>query len=258
MTTDQILYFSAAFSALCAFCFFLGRLSLTPKLKALKKEHEENLTKQLAVAASSELKKLQLIEERAEKLHKGQICSLEQQIKSLLEEKEELEQQLKIERGRVTTEFRLSRQLEEHREEIISLKKDRDELKKISRRAELRASKEFALAQEMEELRAENISIREQRDKVRSLYKQMKKSYNRRNKEIYELRSESESKELRRQNANLCHVANRHATRINVLNNVIARMFEECEIYFDGDELTRETIEEWMQEAKQSLGQEAA
>ena len=110
------------------------------------------------------------------------------------------------------------------------------------------------LTEELENYREELEAMSNKRDLALESYRRVKKSFNRRNKEIEAFQSEiTELREALQKAKTLSFISDRQAVRYKALSSATERLFEECRITRRGKIFRREDLNFWIEEEKNNL-----
>lgn len=110
------------------------------------------------------------------------------------------------------------------------------------------------LTEELESCREELEAMSNKRDLALESYRRVKKSFNRRNKEIEALQSEiTELREAMQKMKTLSFISDRRENRHKLLSLATERLFDECRVTRQGKKISREDFDLWMEEAKRSI-----
>lgn len=110
------------------------------------------------------------------------------------------------------------------------------------------------LTEELENYREELEAMSNKRDLALESYRRVKKSFNRRNKEIEAFQSEiTELREALQKAKTLSFISDRQAVRYKALSSATERLFEECRITRRGKIFRREDLNFWIEEEKTIL-----
>lgn len=110
------------------------------------------------------------------------------------------------------------------------------------------------LTEELENCREELEAMSNKRDLALESYRRVKKSFNRRNKEIEAFQAEiTELREALQKAKTLSFISDRQAVRYKALSSATERLFDECRITRRGKNFRREDLTLWMEETKNNL-----
>lgn len=114
-----------------------------------------------------------------------------------------------------------------------------------------RLNSDADLARQIEELTEELEAMTNKRDLALESYRRVKKSFNRRNKEIEAFQSEiAELREALQKAKTLSFISDRQATRYKALSSATERLFAECRITRGGRNFRQQDLNLWIEEAK--------
>lgn len=109
------------------------------------------------------------------------------------------------------------------------------------------------LTEELENCREELEAMTNKRDLALESYRRVKKSFNRRNKEIEAFQTEiAELREALQKAKTLSFISDRRENRHKLLSLTTDRLFDECRVTRQGKKISREDFDLWMEEAKRS------
>ena len=107
------------------------------------------------------------------------------------------------------------------------------------------------LTEELENCREELEVMSNKRDLALESYRRVKKSFNRRNKEIEAFQAEiTELREALQKAKTLSFISDRRENRHKILVQATERLFNECRVTRQGKKISREDFDLWMEEAK--------
>jgi hypothetical protein len=107
------------------------------------------------------------------------------------------------------------------------------------------------LTEELENCREELEAMANKRDLALESYRRVKKSFNRRNKEIEAFQAEiAELREALQKAKTLSFISDRQATRYKALSSATERLFAECRITRGGKIFRQQDLTLWIEEAK--------
>ena len=107
------------------------------------------------------------------------------------------------------------------------------------------------LTEELENCREELEVMSNKRDLALESYRRVKKSFNRRNKEIEAFQAEiTELREALQKAKTLSFISDRRKNRHKILVQATERLFNECRVTRQGKKISREDFDLWMEEAK--------
>ena len=110
------------------------------------------------------------------------------------------------------------------------------------------------LTEELENCRKELKAMSNKRDLALESYRRVKKSFNRRNKEIEAFQAEiTELREAFQKAQTLSFISDRRENRHKLLSLATERLFNECRVTRQGKKVSREDFDLWMEEVKRSV-----
>ncbi len=110
------------------------------------------------------------------------------------------------------------------------------------------------LTEKLENCREELEAMSNKRDLALESYRRVKKSFNRRNKEIEAFQTEiAELREALQKAKTLSFISDRRENRHKLLSLATDRLFDECRVTRQGKKICREDFDLWMEEAKRSV-----
>lgn len=159
----------------------------------------------------------------------------------------EEQKQLKAEERFAETEAFLRKRISDLTE------KNYDLIDRLNNEADLEHQIE-ELTEELENCREELEAMSNKRDLALESYRRVKKSFNRRNKEIEAFQSEiTELREAMQKMKTLSFISDRRENRHKLLALATERLFNECRVTRQGKNFRKEEFDLWMKEAKKSL-----
>lgn len=110
------------------------------------------------------------------------------------------------------------------------------------------------LTEELENCREELETMSNKRELALESYRRVKKSFNRRNKEIEAFQAEiTELREAFQKAKTLSFISDRRENRHKLLSLATERLFNECRVTRQGKKVSREDFDLWMEEVKRSV-----
>ena len=156
----------------------------------------------------------------------------------------EEQKQLKAEERFAETEAFLRKRISELTD------KNYDLIDRLNNEADLERQIE-ELTEELENCQEELDAMTNKHDLALESYRRVKKSFNRRNKEIEAFQAEiTELREALQKAKTLSFISDRRENRHKILAQATERLFDECRVTRQGKKISREDFGLWMEEAK--------
>lgn len=110
------------------------------------------------------------------------------------------------------------------------------------------------LTEKLENCREELEAMSNKRDLALESYRRVKKSFNRRNKEIEAFQAEITGlREALQKAKTLSFISDRRENRHKILVQATERLFDECRVTRQGKKISREDFDLWLEEAKRQI-----
>ncbi len=110
------------------------------------------------------------------------------------------------------------------------------------------------LSEELEEYRNALEAMTNKRDLAVDSYRRIKRSFNKRNKEVEAFQAEiTELREAQKKAKTFSFISDRRENRHKLLALATERLFDECRVTRQGKKISREDFDLWMEEAKRSI-----
>lgn len=199
-----------------------------------------------AIASSSRLNRIRSEHEKVLRYHLKKASSQSEVWSAHTAEviRAEEQKQLNAEQRFAETEALLRKRISELTD------KNYDLIDRLNNEADLEYQIE-ELTEELENCREELEVISNKRDLALESYRRVKKSFNRRNKEIEAFQAEiTELREALQKAKTLSFISDRQTIRYKALSSATERLFEECRVTRRGKSFHREDFNIWTDEAK--------